>query len=91
MNALFPTALIVDGLSLVVTSEDLREIFEQFGTIVWARVAMDRSREPLGFGYVVMEAEEDATKAIHALDGQTIAGRKLHIAHTSIPPLPRIA
>lgn len=90
MNALFPTALIVDGLSLVVTSEDLREIFEQFGTIVWARVAMDRSREPLGFGYVVMGAE-DATKAIHALDGKTIAGRKLHIAHTSIPPLPRIA
>lgn len=90
MDARIPAALIVDGLSLSVTSEDLREIFTPFGPVIWVRVAMDRSREPLGFGYVVMEAEY-ATNALHALDGKTIAGRRVHIAHTSIPALPRIA
>ncbi len=84
------SALIVDGLSLSITSEDLRKIFQPFGPIVWARIATDRSKKPLGFGYVVLEAE-DAAKAIAALQGKTIAGRELNIAHTSIPPLPRLA
>lgn len=88
--SLMSTALIVDGLSVSVTSEDLRDLFTPFGPVIWARIAMDRSRRPLGFGYVVMEAEH-ATKASHALEGKTIAGRQLRIAHTAIPALPRIA
>jgi RNA recognition motif-containing protein len=85
-----PTALIVDGLSLSITSEDLRELFTPFGPVVWARIAMDRAREHLGFGYVVMQAD-DAAKAIQALEGKTLAGREVHIVQTAVPPLPRIA
>jgi RNA recognition motif-containing protein len=90
MSAFQPTALIVNGLSLSLTSEDLREIFSEFGSVMWTRIATDRSREDLGFGYVVMNAE-GAAKAIQALDGKTIAGQKMTIAHTAIPPLPGIA
>ena len=90
MNTVMPTAIIVDGLSVSVTSDDLLEIFSPFGPVVWARVAMARSRQSLGFGYVVMDAE-GAAKAIENLHGRTIAGRELTIARTTIPPLPRIA
>lgn len=90
MSTLQPTALIVNGLSLSLTSEDLREIFSEFGPVMWTHIATDGSREALGFGYVVMNAE-DAVKAIQALDGKTVAGQKVTIAHTAIPPLPGIA
>lgn len=90
MSALHPTALIVNGLSLSLASEDLREIFSEFGPVMWTHVETDGSGEDLGFGYVVMDAE-GAAKAIQALNGKTIAGQKVTIAHTAIPPLPGIA
>ncbi|MBA2252918.1 MAG: hypothetical protein H0W13_09480 [Nitrospirales bacterium] len=35
-------ALIVDGLALSVTSQELRQLFTPFGPVVWARVVVDR-------------------------------------------------
>jgi RNA recognition motif-containing protein len=90
MGAIQLTALIGGGLSVSVTSEDLREIFSAFGPVMWSRIETDGSGEDLGIGYVVMNAEA-AAKAIQALDGKTIAGQKVTIAHTAIPPLPGIA
>jgi RNA recognition motif-containing protein len=82
------SALFVDGLSLSVTADDLNESFSPFGTVVWTRVATDRFRKSLGFGYVIMDAE-GADRAIHALNGKTISGGILMIVRTEIPPLPR--
>lgn len=82
------SALFVDGLCLSVTAEDLNESFSPFGTVIWTRVATDHFRKSLGFGYVIMDAE-GADRAIHALNGKTIAGGVLTILRTQIPPLPR--
>jgi RNA recognition motif-containing protein len=84
------SALFVDGLSLSVTAEDLNECFSPFGTVIWTRVATDRFRKSLGFGYVIMDAE-GADRAIQTLNGKTIAGGVLTIVRTEIPPLPRTA
>jgi RNA recognition motif-containing protein len=84
------SALFVDGLSLSVTAEDLTECFSPFGTVIWTRVATDHFRKSLGFGYVIMDAE-DADRAMQALNGKTIAGGVLTIVRTEIPPLPRTA
>lgn len=77
-------ALIVDGLSLSTTEEDLKQKFEPFGEVVWTQVMMRYGRS-LGYGYVVMANKTDAETAIDALNGQSLT-----IALTVIPPLPRV-
>jgi RNA recognition motif-containing protein len=85
------SALIVDGLSLSVTSDDLKELFVPFGSVLWTQVATDPFRRSLGFGYVVMETDDQASRAAEALNGHSLAGRKLTIIRTQVPPLPRSA
>ncbi len=84
-------ALIVDGLALSVTSQELRQLFTPFGPVVWARVVVDRFGRSLRYGYLVMSDESDAAKAIETLTGRTIAGFPITVSLTTIPPLPRIA
>jgi RNA recognition motif-containing protein len=92
MNAVsVQCALIVDGLSLSMRSEDLKELFMPFGTVVWARVVRDRFEQSLMYGYVVMETEAQAAKAIEGLHGKVTGNRKLLVDHTAMPPLPRRA
>jgi len=87
MRTVSRSALIIDGLALSLTADDLRALFSPFGSILFAQVALDPFRRSLGFGYVVMETEIQATQAIEALQGRTISGRGLHIARTEVPPL----
>jgi RNA recognition motif-containing protein len=91
MRTVSRSALIVDGLALSLTSDDLTELFTPFGSILWTHVATDPFRRSLGFGYVVMETDEHATRAIEALQGHSIGGRVISIARTDVPPLPRTA
>jgi len=86
MPAVSRSALIVDGLALSLTSDDLSEMFTPFGTILWTHVATDPFRRSLGFGYVVMETDEQASHAIQALQGHSIAGRLIRISRTELPP-----
>lgn len=79
-------ALVVDGLSLSMTSDDLRELFMPFGTVVWARVVMDRYGQSMAYGYVAMGTDEQAAKAIEGLHGKLIGSRKLLVDHTAVPP-----
>ena len=85
------TALTVDGLALSVASSDLRDLFMSFGSVVWARVARDHCGYSLRYGYVVMDAESQALKAIEAINGKTLAGLPITVTLTAVPPLPRVA
>ena len=69
------SALIVDGLPLLMTSETLTDLFIPFGKVTWARVVMDRYRRSLSYGYVVMDVDADAAKAVEALDGKLMVVR----------------
>lgn len=91
MRTVARSALIVDGLALSFTAEDLKELFQPFGTILLTQIALDPFRRSLGFGYVVMETEHEATQAIQGLQGHTVVGRPLKIMRTEIPPLPKSA
>ena len=92
MHAVEPTtALIVDGLALLVTSDDLREAFMPFGSVVWVRVVRDHCGHSLRYGYVVMDTESHALKAIEAINGKTFAGLPITVTLTAVPPLPRVA
>ncbi len=73
-----PSKLYVGNLSFQATDADLREFFEQAGTVVSARVIMDRfTNRPRGFGFVEMATFEEGQKAIQMLNGRVFKDRSL--------------
>ena len=72
------TKLFVGKLSFNTTDETLQALFVQYGPVASANVATDReTRQSRGFGFVEMENEADAQKAIVELDGKEFEGRQI--------------
>ncbi len=70
--------LYVGNLSFKVTSDTLRSLFEQYGTVTSASVVMDRDTgRSRGFGFVEMDNGGEA--AIDALNGKDYEGRPLTV------------
>jgi len=72
--------LYVGNLTYDVSSDELRELFLQFGTVESAEVVQDRSTgRSKGFGFVEMGTQGEADSAISALNGQDHKGRPLTV------------
>lgn len=72
--------IYVGNLPWSYSSEDLERLFEQHGAVTSANVIMDRAtNRSRGFGFVEMESDEDARKAIEELEGLDVGGRKLTV------------
>jgi len=72
--------LFVGNMSFQTTANELRAIFEPYGTLGRVHVAMDRETgRARGFGFVEMPNDEEAAKAIAALDGKDFGGRNLKV------------
>ena len=71
------TKLFVGKLSFNTTDESLQALFAQYGNVVSAHVATDRdnNNRSKGFGFVEMENDDDAQKAISELDGKSFEDR----------------
>jgi hypothetical protein len=72
--------IYVGGLPFSTTSEQLEDIFAEFGTVTSAQVIEDKfTRQSRGFGFVEMENAEEGNVAISKLDGTQLGGRTLKI------------
>lgn len=72
--------IYVGNLDYSISSDDLRELFEEFGTVNSAIVITDRdTRRSKGFGFVEMENEEEAREAIEELDGAEFEDRTIKV------------
>ena len=72
--------LYVGGLSYTVTDSQLQALFASHGTVESAKVVMDRDTDrSRGFGFVEMGTQEEAEKAITALNGTQHEGRSLTV------------
>jgi RNA recognition motif-containing protein len=72
--------LYVGNLAYGVSSSDLEQMFEEFGTVQSAQVIMDRdSGRSKGFGFVEMGSDAEAQAAIDALNGKNVDGRNLTV------------
>jgi RNA recognition motif-containing protein len=70
------TKLYVGNLAYSVRDESLNEAFSQYGTVVSAKVMMDRDTgRSKGFGFVEMGSDAEAQAAINGMNGQAIDGR----------------
>ena len=81
--------LYVGNLLYETTDEELKVLFAQAGNVVSTAVIryQDTGRSK-GFGFVEMETEEAAQKAIDTFNGQDNKGRKLIVSEAR-PPRPR--
>jgi len=66
------------NLAYTCTDDELKDAFSEYGEVVSAKIITDReTRRSRGFGFVEMPSDEDALKAIEALNGEDFQGRKL--------------
>jgi RNA recognition motif-containing protein len=82
LKEFFPveSKLYVGNLSYNVTEEQLRTLFSQAGAIKQVTLILDRdTRQPKGFGFVEMETQADAEKAIQMFNEYDLGGRKLTV------------
>lgn len=81
--------LYVGNLPYSVDDAALESRFAAFGSVTSAKVIMDRdSGRSKGFGFVEMENDDEATRAVEELNGQDLGGRALNVSEAR-PQAPR--
>ena len=72
--------IFVGNLSFGATEDAVRSMFEAYGTVDRVSVVTDRETgRARGFGFVEMSADDEAERAIAALNGRELDGRALNI------------
>lgn len=89
MNQGLNKKLYVGSLPFSTTEEELHELFSSYGPIASVRIVTDKfTGMSKGFGFVEMETQDDARKAIEGLNGKALNGRTL-IVNEARPEQPR--
>ncbi len=86
--------LFVGNMSFQTTEAELTTLFQGYGQVTRVHVATDRETgRARGFAFVEMPNDEEANKAIAALNGKEVGGRALKVNEArpreSRPPGPR--
>lgn len=81
--------LYVGGLPYSTTQDALQAAFSQAGAVASATIITDKmTGRSKGFGFVEMESDEDAMKAIEMFNGKDFEGRSLTV-NEARPMTPR--
>ncbi len=74
------TTIYVGNMNYSMTEDQLKQLFSEFGLVNSAKIITDKnSKKPKGYGFVEMEDDEAATKAIEQLNGRETLGRNLKV------------
>ena len=70
--------IYVGNLDYKVDENDLKDIFEEYGSVSEAKIIMDKfSGRSKGFGFVTMNDSSEAKKAMDELNGATLENREM--------------
>ncbi len=79
--------IFVAGLPYDLDDAELEEIFEKFGKVVSAKVAMDRETgKSKGFGFVEMPNDAEAKEAIEGLNDISLGKKPLIVKQAEDKP-----
>ena len=80
--------LYIANIPFKATEESVRGLFAEIGEVVSFNLVTDaRTGKPKGFAFVTLASDDEARKAIEALNGTLLLGRPLSVseAHTQQP------
>ncbi len=78
--------IFVAKLSYGTTSDELRDLFEQYGDIDSVKIIMDRETgRSKGYGFVEMPNDQEAKEAIAELNDSTLDGRQIVVKQANPP------
>jgi len=81
--------IYVGNFSFSMTEPELRSLFEPYGAIESVTVTTDRDTgRSRGFGFVAMSNDDEAERAMAALNGKEMGGRALTV-NEARPQAPR--
>ena len=73
--------LFIGNLSFQLSDLELEDLFKEYGEVASAKVIVDRmTGRSRGFGFVEMNSEDSAQKAMDALNGTEIKGRPINVS-----------
>lgn len=73
--------MYVGNIPYNATEEDLKGLFSEYGEIESLKIIQDQFTDrSKGFGFIEMVNDEDAKKAIAALNGKDFMGKSLNVA-----------
>jgi len=79
--------IFVGSLPFSIDEADLRESFEVYGTVSSVKIITDKfTGRSKGFGFVEMENDTEAEKAIQELNGATVEGRTIVVNKSEPKP-----
>ena len=72
--------IFVGNLSFGTTEQEIRSIFETYGTVDRVNIVTDRdSGQSRGFAFVEMSNDAEGNNAIASVNGREIGGRALNV------------
>ena len=79
--------IFVGSLPFSIDEADLRESFEVYGSVSSVKIITDKfTGRSKGFGFIEMENDEEAQKAITELNGATVEGRTIVVNKSEPKP-----
>jgi len=76
----------VGNLAYNVTDEDLRDLFSSFGEVSACNIIKERSSgQSKGFGFVEMQNNSEADKAMKALNGTRLKDQLIKLSQAKPP------
>jgi RNA recognition motif-containing protein len=72
--------IYVGNLDFKVNEDELRQAFSAYGQVDKVTIVTDRDTgQPRGFGFVEMTNDEEAEKAINAMNGYQLGARAINV------------
>lgn len=72
--------LQITDIARDLSEEDLKKLFEKYAPILECTLVLDKDTgKSKGFGFVTLESEALALKAIQVLNGRMVQGKKIKV------------
>ncbi|RDX36397.1 RNA-binding protein [Kangiella sp. HD9-110m-PIT-SAG07] len=72
--------LLVRNLARTTTEEQVTSLFEEYGTVQWCKLVMDKTTgKSKGFGFVEMPKPGEAKVAVKHLNARDVDGNKIRV------------
>lgn len=81
--------LYVGNLDYATEGKDLEELFASEGKVVYAKVITDPNGRSRGFGFVEMETEQEAQKALEKFNKYRFRDRTLFVSEARVVDRPQ--